>query len=182
MFSGLDELIQKKKEAKPVEKPKPEPNPSKPEPVVVVYNDPSKRKKKRLENGGLKKRRTDDEEDYDEPMDLIKAKHEVKRFTMQEMKSKTKGKEEARIQLAVSLGAIAPKQKPVNYKVYKQQRTKELARAKRLKEADNIFASKIQSMVRKPKQKKQDRNKVTNFDADFGKLTKNTKKHKKSRK
>lgn len=78
------------------------------EPLIVVYNDPSKRKK-------LKKSQATQnssfqvEDNFPEPeeFNLIKTKHEVKKFTIKALKKTSKN--QAQIALAVSLGAKPPK-------------------------------------------------------------------------
>lgn len=144
-------------------------------PVVVVYNDPSKRKKLRdlkkqeveLRKPIPKKSNKGPEEERPE-FNIIKAKHEVKRLTIKALKKTSK--EEAQAELAISLGAIPPKRKGVNYKVLKETKKKEQEEIKKLKEAEHVFASRVKTMTKK-KQRKKNKNKVTNFDAGFGKVS-----------
>jgi len=154
------------------------------EPLVVVYNDPSKRKK--LKNSLVTQNSLAQARDnFPEPeeFNLIKTKHEVKKFTIKALKKTSKN--QAQIALAVSLGAKPPKAMPVNYKVMQHCKKKEAGREKRLKEAEHIFATKLQ-LPNKKKGPKRDRNKVVNFDAGFGKfgpkLQKQIKNAKKSKK
>lgn len=146
-------------------------------PQVVVYSDPSKRKRerdlKKQQEQQLKKpvkssAKSDNQRQEAPEFDLIKAKHEVKRLTIQSLKKASKA--EAQAALAVSLGALPPKAKAVNYKELKETRKAEQERLKKLKEEENIFASRVQSMTKKKKPKK-NKNKVANFDAGFGKFS-----------
>ncbi|EFX70458.1 hypothetical protein DAPPUDRAFT_309438 [Daphnia pulex] len=179
---GLKEL--KNKLATPKEE---QPKPltvRKSEPLVVVYNDPSKRKKLKKSHA-TQNSSSQVEDNYPEPeeFNLIKTKHEVKKFTIKALKKTSKN--QAQIALAVSLGAKPPKAMPVNYKVMQHCKKKEEGRQKRLKQAEHIFATKLQ-LPNKKKGPRRDRNKVVNFDAGFGKfgpkLQKQIKNAKKSKK
>ncbi|XP_046655740.1 uncharacterized protein C1orf131 homolog [Daphnia pulicaria] len=179
---GLKEL--KNKLATPKEE---QPKPltvGKSEPLIVVYNDPSKRKKLK-KSQATQNSSSQVEDNFPEPeeFNLIKTKHEVKKFTIKALKKTSKN--QAQIALAVSLGAKPPKAMPVNYKVMQHCKKKEEGRQKRLKQAEHIFATKLQ-LPNKKKGPRRDRNKVVNFDAGFGKfgpkLQKQIKNAKKSKK
>ena len=158
------------------------PSASKSEPLVVVYNDPSKRRKLRKlqETTGSSSFKIEKEESFSEAgeFNLIKAKHDVQKFTLQSLKKTSK--EKARTALAVKLGAKAPKPDSANYKMLKQRKKNEISRLKKLKESnDNVFTSKIQ-LMNKNKGPKRDKNKVVNFDTNFGKYGPKLKKQIKS--
>ncbi len=156
---------------------------SKSEPLVVVYNDPSKRKKLRKlqqSTGNITPKMEKDEDLFPEAgeFNLIKAKHDVKKFTIQSLKKTSKARAQAA--LAVSLGAKAPKPDKTNYKMLKQGKKKEILRMKKLKESnEHVFTSKIKLMNKK-KGPKRDKNKVVNFDSSFGKFGPKLKKQIKS--
>ena len=163
---GLKELKSKLVTEQEDKQPKPL-TVGKSEPLVVVYNDPSKRKK--LKKGLATQNSTVQTEDNfpkPEEFNLIKTKHDVKKFTIKALKKTSKN--QAQIALAVSLGAKPPKAIPTNYKLLQHCKKKEATRQKRLKAAEHIFATKLQ-LTNKKKGPKRDRNKVVNFDAGFGK-------------
>nr|CAH0113299.1 unnamed protein product [Daphnia galeata] len=163
---GLKELKSKLATEQEDKQPKPL-TVGKSEPLVVVYNDPSKRKK--LKKGLATQNSTVQTEDNfpkPEEFNLIKTKHDVKKFTIKALKKTSKN--QAQIALAVSLGAKPPKAVPTNYKLLQHCKKKEATRQKRLKAAEHIFATKLQ-LTNKKKGPKRDRNKVVNFDAGFGK-------------
>lgn len=173
MIAGLD-VLKEKKEAIKASGASSQGN-SKAGPLVVVYSDPSKRKKER----DLKKQQEQQQlkpksgkkalppKDEQPEFNIIKAKHEVKQLTIKSLKKASK--QEAQAALAISLGALPPKRKAVNYKELKETKKKELEQVKKLKEAEHIFAGRVGTMTKR-KQPKKDRNKVAKFDADFGKL------------
>lgn len=101
-----------------------------------------------------------------EEFNLIKAKHDVKKFTIKALKKSSKN--QAQIALAVSLGALPPKPMATNYKLLQHSKKKEAARQKRLKDNEHIFATKLR-LTNKKKGPRRDKNKVVNFDARFGK-------------
>merc|ERR1712071_464180 len=113
------------------------------EPLVVVYEDPRKRKK---------------------------AKKEVQRLGITAIKGKA-SKEEAKIAYAVSLGALPPKNKPVNYKEFQQQRKKDEAVIAKHKEEERVFIKRVSTMAKKKDHKNKNKNKVINFDSKFGKMS-----------
>lgn len=146
------------------------PSTTKSEPLVVVYQDPRKRRKLRNSQSSTNNLSTKVEMESTpfrtEEFNLIKAKHDVKKFTIKSLKKTSK--EQAKIALAVSLGALPPKPKSTNYKLLKQLKKKEILKQKKMKETENVFASKV-SLLSKKKVPKRDKNKVVNFDSSFGK-------------
>lgn len=168
-ISGLEEM-KKKLATKQEELKQSKPSPLKPEPLVVVYQDPRKRRKLKntpaFTNDMSSKIETEAIPFRAEEFNLIKAKHDVKKFTIKALKKSNK--RQARIALAVSLGALPPKTQSTNYKVLKQCKKKEIAKEKKLKESEHVFIKKVNSLSKK-KVPKRDRNKVVNFDASFGK-------------
>lgn len=157
------------------------PSATKLEPLVVVYQDPRKRKKLRNSQPTINNLSSNIEIEAapcrTEEFNLIKAKHDVKKFMIKSLKKTNK--EQAKIALAVSLGALPPKPKSTNYKVLKQCKKKDIRKQKKLKETEHIFASKVNSMSKK-KAPKRDKNKVVNFDASFGKYGPKLKKNMKA--
>ncbi|KAK4012962.1 uncharacterized protein C1orf131 homolog [Daphnia magna] len=145
----------------------PDPPVGNPEPLIVVYNDPRKRKK--LKTKPMPSNSTNELGDNlpePEEFNLIKAKHDVKKFTIKALKKSSKN--QAQIALAVSLGALPPKPMATNYKLLQHSKKKEAARQKRLKDNEHIFATKLR-LTNKKKGPRRDKNKVVNFDARFGK-------------
>lgn len=143
-----------------------------------MYNDPRKRKK--IKSKPTLPQATNELGDRlpeTEEFNLIKAKHDVKKFTIKALKKSSKN--QAQIALAVSLGALPPKPMPTNYKVLQHSKKKEAARQKKLKDREHIFATKLQ-LTNKKKGPKRDKNKVVNFDAKFGKYGPGLKKQMKS--
>ena len=142
-------------------------------PVVVVYNDPSKRKKpKKNQSLNLVGKVAD----LPRPeFNIYKAKYEVKKLAISALKKTSKA--EAQAQLAISLGAIPPKQKAINYKELKALQLKQKAQLNHQKETEEVFAARVSQMnKRRPPKNK---NKVANFDANFGKRGGKTGKQKK---
>jgi hypothetical protein len=137
------------------------------DPVVVVYNDPSKRKKNK--EGKVKAGKVVKANNVSRPeFNINTAKHEVRKLAISSLGKTSKA--EAQAQLAISLGAIPPKKKPVNYKVLKEMKKKEKAEIEEQKQSEVVFAARISQMAKKKPPK--NKNKVANFDADFGKATK----------
>jgi Domain of unknown function (DUF4602) len=135
--------------------------------VVVVYNDPSKRKK--IKQGKEKAGKVVKTKDVSRPeFNINTAKHEVRKLAISSLGKTSKA--EAQAQLAISLGAIPPKKKPVNYKVLKEMKKKEKAEIEEQKQNEVVFAARISQMAKKKPSK--NKNKVANFDAGFGKATK----------
>ncbi|XP_057378305.1 uncharacterized protein C1orf131-like [Daphnia carinata] len=162
---GLKDL--KKKISSTESSTQPNPPTGNPEPLIVVYNDPRKRKK--LKTKPMPSNTKNEQGDHlpePEEFNLIKAKHDVKKFTIKALKKSSKN--QAQIALAVSLGALPPKPMATNYKVLQHSKKKEAARQKRLKDNEHIFATKLQ-LTNKKKGAKRNKNKVVNFDAKFGK-------------
>lgn len=139
-------------------------------PLVVVYNDPSKRKKLRKIQASKipsSKKETESVPSEAGEFNLIKAKHDVRQFTIKSMKKINK--RQAQIEVAVSLGAKAPKVKAINLKVLKNCQKNQIAKQKKLKESEHVFVNKIQ-LTKKKKMPIKNKNKVVNFDAKFGKF------------
>ena len=177
LFAGLDEL-KKRKATEEAEKAAKKPREDQHGPQVVVYSDPSKRKKERdlkkqqleeQKSAAASKARNKKTHEEDAPeFNIIKAKHEVKRLTIQSLKKTSKA--EAQVALAVSLGALPPKAKPVNYKELKASRKAEQERIQKLKQEEHVFVSRVKTMTKK-KDPKKNKNKVAKFDAGFGKFS-----------
>merc|ERR1712071_251292 len=96
------------------------------EPLVVVYEDPRKRKKAKKPLPAVKAEKPVKQSLCGPEFNINKAKKEVQRLGITAIKGKA-SKEEAKIAYAVSLGALPPKNKPVNYKEFQQQRKKDEA-------------------------------------------------------
>ncbi|XP_026764477.2 uncharacterized protein C1orf131 [Galleria mellonella] len=98
-------------------------------------------------------------------LDLKKIRHEVVKFGMSGFDS-TK-KEEAKIALAVSLGAKPPKQKYINYKELMEKRKQEKQQAKDEKQ---LMVSK--TLLKTSGKKKKANNDVGHFLSGYGKVQK----------
>lgn len=144
------------------------------EPLVVVYEDPRKRKKAKKPLPAVKAVKPVKESLCGPEFNINKAKHEVRRLTISAIKGKA-SKEEAKAALAISLGALPAKKKPVNYKVLQQMKKKEAEEIAKQKEREQVFIKRVSTMTKKKDHK--NKNKVINFDGKFGKLSgKNAKK------
>jgi len=71
--------------------------------------------------------------------------------------------------LAVSLGALPPKKKHLNYKELREQKKKEEEVIAKQKEREQVFIKRVSTMAKKKDHK--NKNKVINFDAKFGKVS-----------
>lgn len=147
-------------------------------PLVVVYSDPSKRKKarqtKEQKSQEVGQRKKKEKVPQRPVFDIHQAKHEVRKLAISTMRKA--GKQEARAALAISLGAIAPKAKAVHYKELKEAKRAEKEELQRRRQGDEVFASRVGQMARKPaarddKKKKNNKNRVAGFDAGFGKAS-----------
>ena len=140
-------------------------------PLVVVYEDPSKRKKvKKPAPVPNKKPKLLDDQEVDQPpeFDLIKAKHDIKKLTISALR--TTSKEEAQAQLAISLGALPPKAKCINYKELKANKQKEKQNLAKCKASEEVFIQRVSGMNQRVQSTKRDKNKVAGFDSSFGKF------------
>lgn len=145
--------------------------------MVVMYNDPSKRKKAKKNLSAEKPVKDSPDVRQSAPeFNIQKAKHEVRRLAISAIKGKT-SRAEAQAALAVSLGALPAKKKPVNYKVLKQMKKKESELVQKMKDREQIFYKRVSGMAKKKDVK--NKNKVIKFDANFGKVGSKTKRHSK---
>ena len=138
------------------------------EPMVVVYQDPRKRKKNKKPLPAIKAVIPKKESLTRPEFNINKAKHEVRRLAISAIRGKA-NKEEARIALAVSLGALPPKKKHLNYKELREQKKKEEEVIAKQKEREQVFIKRVSTMAKKKDHK--NKNKVINFDAKFGKVS-----------
>lgn len=138
-------------------------------PLVVVYRDPSKHKKKQKpSNIKSHSNNTNSKNEVPEDSDLIKAKHDVQKFVISGLQKSSC--ENAKIALAVSLGAVPPKKPNLNYKQYKKTKENAIKKQKKLIEMkEHVFTKKLDIMTNKKRERKRDKNKVVNFDSKFGK-------------
>ena len=139
-------------------------------PLVVVYEDPSKRKKaKKPVPVSNKKSKSSSEKEVDQPpeFDLIQAKHDIKKLAISALKKTSK--EEAQAQLAISLGAMPRKAKCINYKELKAKQQKDKAEMARRVASEEVFIQRVSGMNKRVKSTK-DKNKVAGFDSSFGKF------------
>ena len=140
------------------------------EPLVVVYEDPRKRKKAKKPLPAVKAEKPVKQSLCGPEFNINKAKKEVQRLGITAIKGKA-SKEEAKIAYAVSLGALPPKNKPVNYKEFQQQRKKDEAVIAKHKEEERVFIKRVSTMAKKKDHKNKNKNKVINFDSKFGKMS-----------
>ena len=143
---------------------------AKPGPLVVVYEDPSKRKKVKTQVPDVPNKKTKvSEKEVDQPpeFDLIQAKHDIKKLTISALK--TTNKEEAQAQLAISLGALPPRAKCINYKELKANQQKEKQNLAKRVASEEVFIQRVSGMNKRVKSTK-DKNKVAGFDSSFGKF------------
>jgi len=120
------------------------------QPEVIVFEDPAKRKERRLA-GGIKAnpKKTagtspDNADSEDNVFDLKHARHDVKRLGISGLDQKSK--DEAQIQLAMSLGAKAPKNAYVNYRELQEKKKKEQEELAS-REKDEVVKSKTKSLT-----------------------------------
>jgi len=142
---------------------------AKPGPLVVVYEDPSKRKKVKTQVPVPNKKTKLSEKEVDQPpeFDLIQAKHDIKKLTISALK--TTNKEEAQAELAISLGALPPRAKCINYKELKANQQKEKQNLAKRVASEEVFIQRVSGMNKRVKSTK-DKNKVAGFDSSFGKF------------
>jgi len=172
----LDQLKKNLPAASGSSKVKPPTN--KPEPLVVVYQDPRKRKKAKKPLPAIKAPKPVKQSLVGPEFNIHKAKHEMRRLVISGTRGKM-SKQEAQAALAISLGALPHKQKPVNYKVLQQMKKKEAEEIATQKEQEQVFVKRANTMAKKKdgKNKSKNKNKVINFDTNLGKISnKNSKK------
>jgi len=119
-------------------------------PEVIVFEDPAKRKERRLAEGlksNAHKLVTDSQGNADSEenvFDLKNARHDVKRLGISGLDQKSR--EEAQIQLAMSLGAKAPKNSYVNYRELQEKKKHEQDELA-TREKDEVVKSKTKSLA-----------------------------------
>ncbi|CAH0722240.1 unnamed protein product, partial [Brenthis ino] len=129
----------------------------------VVKFEAHKPKKKQGENNQV----TKPIENANKDLDIKKIRHEIVKFGMSGFDPNKK--EEAKIALAVSLGAKPPKREYINYKELMQKRKQE--KLKQTEEKKSMIAkSNLSTGIKKKKQKKND---VGHLLSNYGKVQKN---------
>jgi len=127
------------------------------QPEVVIFEDPAKRKERRLAEGlkstpkNTSKSNQDNTAPEETVFDLKHARHDVKRLGISGLDHKSK--EEAQIQLAMSLGAKAPKNTYINYRELQEKKRKEIEELAS-KEKDEVVKSKTKSLAESMKTNK----------------------------